>query len=148
MSVPSFMYTDLNEPEKPSNGKILVVDDEKFNCDIIFGFLMLLGIYNRKELTDFAFNGEQAVEAVQRAFNENDPMRYKVILMDCNMPFLDGYEATKVIRSLYKQNKIESEQQPRIIAITGHVENEYVKKAIQSGMDKVFQKPLPIKEFG
>ena len=63
------MYTDLNELEKSTNGKILVVDDEKFNCDIIFGFLMLLGIENRKEVTDFAYNGEQAVEAVQNAFN-------------------------------------------------------------------------------
>jgi len=35
-----------------------------------------------------------------------------------------------------------------VIAITGHVENEYVKKAMSSGMDKVYQKPLPIGEFG
>jgi CheY-like chemotaxis protein len=34
------------------------------------------------------------------------------------------------------------------VAITGHVENEYVQKAIDSGMDKVYPKPLPIKEFG
>ena len=45
-------------------GKILVVDDEKFNIDIIYSFLMLLGIVNRKELTSFAYNGEQAVEEI------------------------------------------------------------------------------------
>jgi CheY-like chemotaxis protein len=68
--------------------------------------------------------------------------------MDCNMPFLDGYEATKRIRKLFLTLDIPREQQPKIVAITGHVENEYVKKAISSGMDKVYPKPLPIKEFG
>ena len=40
------------------------------------------------------------------------------------------------------------EKQPKIVAVTGHVENEYIQRAIQSGMDKVYPKPLPIKEFG
>ncbi len=35
-----------------------------------------------------------------------------------------------------------------IVAITGHVENEYVKKALDSGMDRVYSKPFPINEFG
>ena len=43
---------------------------------------------------------------------------------------------------------ISLENQPKIIAITGHVENEYIDKAIESGMNKVFSKPLNIKEFG
>jgi CheY-like chemotaxis protein len=38
--------------------------------------------------------------------------------------------------------------QPKIVAVTGHVENEYVQKALKSGMDKIYPKPLPIKEFG
>jgi len=41
-----------------SSGKILIVDDERFNCDIIYGFLMILGFPNRKENTHFAYNGE------------------------------------------------------------------------------------------
>ncbi len=49
-------------------GKILVVDDEKFNCDIIYGFLMILGVIARKELTFFSYNGEQAVQQVKKAF--------------------------------------------------------------------------------
>ena len=40
-------------------GKILVCDDEKFNCDIIYSFLMILGVPNRKEICEFAYNGEQ-----------------------------------------------------------------------------------------
>ena len=39
-------------------GKILVVDDEKFNCDIIDGFLMILGFTDRHRRTAFAYNGE------------------------------------------------------------------------------------------
>ena len=64
------------------------------------------------------------------------------------MPFVDGYEASKRIRSAYAQMDIPRDQQPRIVAITGHVENEYVDKALHSGMDKVYPKPLPIKDFG
>ena len=50
--------------------------------------------------------------------------------MDCNMPFMDGYEATKKIRKLYSHKNIELANQPKIIAITGHIENEYVDKAL------------------
>ena len=76
-------------------GKILIVDDEKFNCDIIEGFLMILGFTQRNEMTEFAYNGEQAVKAIKTSMDEQDPFRFSLILMDCNMPFLDGYEATK-----------------------------------------------------
>jgi len=80
--------------------------------------------------------------------DENDPYRFSLILMDCNMPFLDGYEAVKRIRRIYINMDIPKDYQPKIIAITGHVENEYVEKAKFYGMDKVYTKPLPIKEFG
>ena len=39
-------------------GKILIVDDEKFNCDIIDGFLMVLNFQNKNKLREFAYNGE------------------------------------------------------------------------------------------
>ena len=39
-------------------------------------------------------------------------------------------------------------KQPKIVAMTGHVEAEYVSKALESGMDKVFSKPISVKEFG
>ena len=129
-------------------GKILIVDDEKFNCDIIDGFLMILGFANREQYREFSYNGEQAVAAVREAMDDSDPYRYSLILMDCNMPFMDGYQATSKIRTLYSNMEIPRELQPKIIAITGHVENEYVQKAYKSGMDRVYPKPLPIQEFG
>ena len=64
------------------------------------------------------------------------------------MPFLDGYEATKQIRRLFNNEGIEKNNQPKIVAVTGHVENEYVQKANKCGMDRVYPKPLPIKDFG
>ncbi len=64
------------------------------------------------------------------------------------MPFMDGYQSTRQIRTSYLNIDIQRELQPKIIAITGHVEQEYVQKAFNSGMDRVYPKPLPIKEFG
>ena len=49
---------------------------------------------------------------------------------------------------MFSQANIPADQQPRIVAVTGHVEAEYVNKALKCGMDKVFSKPLSIKEFG
>ena len=105
---------------------ILIVDDEKFNCDIIEGFLMILGFKDRDNKCVFAYNGEQAVNLIQESIEQNEPKRYSLILMDCNMPFLDGYEATKRIRKKYLRINIPRNEQPKIIAVTGHVENEYV----------------------
>ena len=60
------------------------------------------------------------------------------------MPFMDGYVATKKIIQLYKRMDIEEESQAQIVGITGHVEKEYVAKAIESGMKKVHKKPLKL----
>jgi CheY-like chemotaxis protein len=71
------------------------------------------------------------------------------------MPFMDGYSAAKKIRKYIKdyedeEQQITSTQNERlyIIAITGHVEPEYIKKALDAGMDKVYPKPFPIIELG
>ena len=55
------------------------------------------------------------------------------------MPFLDGYETTSRIRQLLHDNNF---SQPIISAVTGHCEQEYVNKAILSGMNQVLSKPV------
>ena len=61
------------------------------------------------------------------------------------MPFMDGYEAVKRTRAILKHH---NRRQVHIIAVTGHVEKEYMLKAEQSGMDMVYPKPLPVVDLG
>ena len=63
------------------------------------------------------------------------------------MPFMDGYQATKAIRNLWLEAGITRDKQPPILAVTGHVEKEYVERALEAGMDKVYSKPLQMKDF-
>ena len=57
------------------------------------------------------------------------------------MPIMDGYEATSKIRSYISSLGI---NQPIIIAVTGHTEEEYVRRAMSSGMNQVLSKPIII----
>ena len=67
---------------------------------------------------------------------------FDVILIDCNMPQLDGYQATMQIREyLYYKGLT----QPIISAITGSTEQIYIDKAINAGMNQVLSKPTSIK---
>ena len=66
---------------------------------------------------------------------------YTLIFMDCNMPFMDGYETTQEIRNLFYDERLE---QPIITALTGHTEQQYIDKAIESGMNQVLSKPVKI----
>lgn len=71
--------------------------------------------------------------------NEFKFCSYNLILMDCNMPFVDGYEATSNIRNYLYDLELD---QPIISAVTGHTEQSYVDKAINSGMNQVLSKPV------
>jgi CheY-like chemotaxis protein len=64
---------------------------------------------------------------------------YELILMDCNMPELDGFETTFAIRQLLWENNI---KQPIILAVTGHTEQLYINRAIKCGMNRVLSKPV------
>ena len=61
--------------------------------------MRILGL-DHKEIVDVCYNGEQAVALIKKAISENDINRYSLILTDCSMPFMDGYEASKNIRKL------------------------------------------------
>ena len=60
------------------------------------------------------------------------------------MPFMDGYDASIKMRDLWKSQGIPQENQPQIYAVTGHFEEQYIKKALIYGIDHVLAKPLPI----
>ncbi|KAB2954642.1 response regulator [Heliorestis acidaminivorans] len=75
-------------------------------------------------------NGEEAIEAVQKA-------NYSLVLMDCQMPVMDGFEATRAIRNLDKPCK-----DIPIIAMTAHAIEGYRQQCLESGMNDYFTKPV------
>ena len=84
-------------------------------------------------------NGLEAIQKVVLSVEKTGTNCYDYILMDCNMPLMDGYTATQQIRDYLYTKKL---PQPIITAVTGHVEQSYVRKAYLNGMNQVVSKPI------
>ena len=85
--------------------KILIADDEVFNIEAMKGMLKILGLPKMKERVVCCFNGEEMVDKIKEAFQQDDPQRYSLILTDCSMPIMDGYEAVAQIRLKFRRRK-------------------------------------------
>ena len=92
------------------------MDDHIFNIEAMKTQLKIQGIDLGTQV-DTAMNGLQALDLVKAEGN------YDLIFMDCNMPFMDGYEATSAIRNYCRDEGI---PQPRIVAVTGHIEEQFI----------------------
>jgi PAS domain S-box-containing protein len=108
--------------------RILVVDDNEINQVVACKFLQKLGYQ-----VEVARNGREAVDSIAHA-------TYDAVLMDCEMPVMNGYEATQEIR---RQEQDATRHLP-IIALTGHASSEDEQKCRQSGMDEVITKPITL----
>ena len=108
--------------------------------------LDIVGLQNSEDLSVDAVNGQVAVDIVVQDVESNNEnyCSFDLILMDCNMPVMDGYEATRSIREYLYSKDI---SQPIIIGVTGHVEPAYVTRAIRSGMNSVYSKPISIESL-
>jgi len=124
--------------------KILIVDDQAFNIEAMLIILRFIFNINTDKIVEKAFNGVEAVKAIVKDVEMNASLgfsgrsSYKLILMDCNMPLMNGYEATSIIRQFLHSRSI---SQPIISALTGHTEQIYINKAVLSGMNQVLKKP-------
>ena len=114
--------------------EILIVDDNEFN-------LMCLANILKSEGFPFieASNGKMAVDKVLAQDQINIPI--KVIIMDLNMPIMDGLESCRVIKQLYNQGKISNF--PAIIGYTAFTNEDDIRKCYESGMVHCMQKPSP-----
>lgn len=113
--------------------KVLIVDDQVFNIRALRIILSLLHLREGVVIEE-AMNGLEAVKAVRDdiEFNNWTSTSFMLILMDSNMPIMDGPMATKEIRSLIHMHGL---RQPIISAVTGHSEQVFVNQAITCGMN-------------
>ena len=127
--------TETEEKQKASirGLNILLVEDNELNMEIAEFMLQNEGAYVTK-----AWNGQEAVEI----FEKSRPDEFDVILMDIMMPVMNGYEATKMIRSL---NRDDAKKIP-IIAMTANAFTEDRIRAKEAGMDEHLSKPIVIDE--
>jgi signal transduction histidine kinase/CheY-like chemotaxis protein/HPt (histidine-containing phosphotransfer) domain-containing protein len=113
--------------DQPLVGKVLLVEDHPVNQKVAQKLLERLGL-----TVDVTENGEVALERLRE-------QPYAMVLMDCQMPVLDGYSATRRLR------EIEAGQgKPRtpVIAMTAHAMSGDRERCLQAGMDDYLSKPL------
>ena len=101
--------------------KILLVDDEQFNIDALKIMIRRFTAYDPDEFCDIDKNGIQCIELIEKDIERNDfkYCSYSIVLMDQNMPFMDGCQASKKLREILYARDI---AQPIISAVTGHTE--------------------------
>ncbi len=108
---------------------VMVVEDNAVNQLVIDSILRSIGI-QATLLTD----GAQAVRRM-----EDTPGNWDVIFMDCEMPVMDGYDATREIRRLEQDRDVDP---CWIIALSAHATGDYVQKARDAGVDDYLSKPV------
>lgn len=114
--------------------RILLAEDNDLNAEIITELMSEYGF-----LIDRVKNGEECLKIIQ----ETDSGCYNLILMDVQMPIMDGYTATKAIRKLSEPKKAEIP----IVAMTANAFPEDRKKEIEAGMNGHISKPIDVNKL-
>ena len=121
--------TSLGSDHRMRGSRILLVDDNDLNREIAITLLEDEGF-----IVEYAVDGQQAVDALREA----GPDHFQLVLMDVQMPVMNGYEATKVIR------RFEDERLAAIpiLAMTADAFEEDRQRALRCGMDGHLTKPI------
>ncbi len=115
-------------PDNFAGSCILLAEDVEINREVVFALLEPLNL-----TIECAADGAQAL----RMFEE-EPERYDLIFMDIQMPIIDGYEATRLIRAL----DIPRAKTVPIVAMTANVFREDIERCLEAGMDAHIGKPI------
>ena len=109
------------------SGKVLVAEDNLVNQEVAHAVLLACGCE-----VSLADNGRKALQAIQ-----NDD--FDVVFMDCQMPEMDGYAATRAIRALEEQGML---RHIPIVALTAHATEADRQRCLEAGMDSFLTKPF------
>ncbi len=119
---PTYQQLPAEEDKPLKNMDILLVEDSELNILVAVNFLEMWGA-----TVDVALNGQECIDKL-------DLNKYKLILMDLNMPVMDGYEATKILR--------ERQIQIPIIALTASPPKEIEERIKKIGINDIVVKPF------
>jgi CheY-like chemotaxis protein len=115
--------------------RMLIAEDNRVNQKLAERLVARLGYE-----ADLVSNGAEALLALER-------QRYDLILMDCHMPSVDGYDATRRIRARERQNTRDAQRPVFIIAVTANAMPEDRDKCLAAGMDAYVSKPIELDEL-
>ncbi|HJR10012.1 MAG TPA: ATP-binding protein [Rhodanobacteraceae bacterium] len=127
LSVPALPAVAVSGTPQPLTGTVLLVEDHPVNQKVAQKLLERLGL-----TVDVADNGEIALEKLRG-------QAYAMVLMDCQMPVLDGYSATRRLREIESE---QGKQRMPVIAMTAHAMSGDRERCLQAGMDDYLSKPL------
>jgi CheY-like chemotaxis protein len=117
------------ERPNPVSARVLLAEDNPVNQKVAVAMLRKLGV-----AVDTAANGREALECGARN-------RYDLPLMDCEMPEMDGFDATRELRRLYPQRRL------RIVALTGNCMDSDRRDCMDAGMDDFLSKPFRARDL-
>jgi two-component system, sensor histidine kinase len=109
-------------------GRVLVVEDNEVNALVVRGMLEQMGI-----AAELAVDGEQALARMCAS-------AYDLVLMDCQMPVLDGWEATRLWRA--RETRLRQKQRVPIVALTAGAAAGERERCLEAGMDDYLSKPF------
>eukprot|EP00356_Strombidium_inclinatum_P007858 CAMPEP_0170510394 /NCGR_PEP_ID=MMETSP0208-20121228/65738_1 /TAXON_ID=197538 /ORGANISM="Strombidium inclinatum, Strain S3" /LENGTH=249 /DNA_ID=CAMNT_0010793849 /DNA_START=1323 /DNA_END=2069 /DNA_ORIENTATION=+ len=116
--------------------KILVVDDEAYNTEVLEVILTSLGVPKGRVVC--CLSGKEALAELEGSIQAEDGSSgFAMVFTDLSMPMMDGYRLASKIRRLYGKAMVKKEDQPTIIALTGHTESEYFTHALAKGVNQV-----------
>jgi len=128
-TVDGFLSSGAAKAVIPSRARILVVEDNEFNWEVVKCFLQ-----EDDHLLQWEMNGRDAVHAyIQHAAD------FDLIFMDCEMPIMDGYAATAAIREYEKENRMTPIP---ILGLTAYAMSGDRQKCLDAGMDEFMVKPI------
>lgn len=116
---------------------VLVAEDNEVNFRVVSAMLKKFG-----HSVDHAWDGEEAVQRYEERSLKGSGWKYGLILMDCEMPHVNGFDAARRIRLLEEKHQLEP---VRIVALTAHVMEDMLLKCREAGMDDHMSKPIEIK---